>query len=104
MFSRLFTSKSKHSSNPKGLIKYFDLIPFWENLSEEHRQILKLKYNVGLGTDSKNLTDTDVKTTQSKLAFLSGFLHSPTADSDESLFGKIIDQRSEEQTSELQSR
>jgi len=86
MFFNFFTSK------PKGLIKYFNLIPFWESLSLEQQQYLRHMYNSGLGVDPKNLTDIEIESTQSKLSFLTILIQSPKVDSDEKLFQEVINE------------
>lgn len=75
----------------RGLIKYFNLINFWKDLSLEQQNYLRNKFNSGLGVNPKDLTDIEIKSTnQSKLSFLTTFLQSPKVDSDETLFSKII--------------
>lgn len=87
MFFNLFSSK------PKGLIAYFDLIPFWDSFSLEQQQYLRHMHNSGLNVNPRSLTDIEIeKTSQSKLSFLQTFIQSAKVDSDEEIFKKVIDE------------
>lgn len=84
---------SLSNTNIKGLIEYFNLINFWENLSPNQQEYLRNEFNSGLGVNPKSLIDIKIESSnQTKLSFLGIFLQSPRVDSDEILFEKIINQ------------